>query len=569
MEGNRNRLRWLLVIGLVIIAVAVAIIFLISGQRANFPADVVNITSTAIAMQNATAAAQSDATQTNEADLLELSQTANAFTSTATSNPTETATSTGMVSQTEIFAAPSFTPTPTKAGLSAVQQTATALANVIALTAITPTSRPIGGGETATPTAAAGGDEPTATPTPLPNTGGGEDETATAAAGGENPTEAPTDTVTPTPLPTASSTPLVVAEANLLIRSDVSGDVIGDGTLRIYAPNSARYPETSRVELELHLDNLYITPTPTGERGTPVPRSTSVAGNGSSATATPYVPIITDQGIPVYQRMGATLLCAAQSFKGCDAGREQGQAKIIASEVTSWSWIISPEEAAAGLQDLELDVWLVERNLDGNLEYLDLPGTPYHFQIEVNPAGGSSLPFIIIIAVVVVGLVGGGYVLSQRNKPASVPLKPQKNAPLVFISYRRGPSWGQARSIEQSLRERGANVFIDIDDINEGRFAETIANAIRDCDYFVAVLAPGTLDSPWVRREISAALAQKKIIVPLLVDGFRLDAESIPTEIKDIASHNAITVLPEFYQEAMNRLAERFLRLGDKGTDGG
>jgi hypothetical protein len=276
------------------------------------------------------------------------------------------------------------------------------------------------------------------------------------------------------------------------------------------------------------------------------------------------MPIITDQGIPVYQRMGATLLCAPQSFKNCDGRRNQDQAKVITSEITEWSWIISPEQSAAGLHNLRLEVWLVERNLDGGLEYVDLPGTPYYFQIEVNLVNRNSLPWIIGVVVVAL-LAGGSFVWLQRRSTPSISSTPLKDAPLIFISYRRGSSWAQARSIEQSLRERGAKVFIDVDDINEGRFAETIEQAIRECDYFVAVLAPGTLDSPWVRREIASALTARKIIVPLLMDGFRLNEESIPPEIKDIASHNAITVLPEFYQEAMNRLAERFLRL--HGTD--
>lgn len=382
-------------------------------------------------------------------------------------------------------------------------------------------------------------------------------ETSAGEDSGDEPTEQPI-TVPEEP------TPLVIAAANLLIRSDVSGEVIGDGTLRVYAPSSVRAPETSRVELELHLDNQYITPTPTGGRGTPVPRSTTVASPGG-ATPTPYLPIITDQGVPVYQRMGASLLCSEQSFKGCDSGRDPNQAKIISSQTTTWSWIISPEQNRTGFQDLQLDVWLIERNLDGGLEYLDLPGTPYRFKIEVNPKTSTVVP-LLVAGVIVVGLLGAGFVLIQRRNRGNTARPLLKNAPLVFISYRRGPSWGQARSIEQSLREQGANVFFDVDDINEGHFADTIEKAIHECDYFVVVLAPGTLDSVWVRREIATALAANKTIVPLLMDGFRLEEATIPSEIRDIASHNAITVLPEFYQEAMNRLAKRFLRLDEQGN---
>jgi hypothetical protein len=356
-----------------------------------------------------------------------------------------------------------------------------------------------------------------------------------------------------------------IASVNLLIRSDVSGEVIGDGTIRVYAPSTARYPDAARVELELNLDNQYITPTPNGQAGTPVPRSTSVASPGG-ATPTPYLPIITDSGVPVYQRMGATLYCSPGSFNGCDLTRDLSQTKIINARSTTWSWLLSPSEAVRGLQELRIETWLVERNLDGALEFLDLPGGQYRFSIEVNPSTSLNPALLLGAGLVVLAAVGGVLFWRRRSAPTPTAVATPRTAskePLVFISYRRGLTWGQARSIEQSLRKRGANVFIDIDDINEGKFAETIQKAIADCDFFLAVLAPGTLESVWVRREIAHAIALKKVIVPLLIDGFRLDADTLPPDIQEIASHNAITVLPEFYEEAMDRLATRFLRLGN------
>ncbi len=440
----------------------------------------------------------------------------------------------------------------------AIYQTATVLAQIV----MTQTS--------VMGTAAAQGDDPSPTPE-----GGSQlaTEQATEVPISPNITSQPTDhptpqpTATPTPLstatlfqPTASSTPLVIADASVLVRSDVSGQVIGDGTLRIYAPSSVRYPETLTVELELHLDNLYITPTPNGLQGTPVPRATSSAAN---LTATPRLPILTDSGLLIYQRMGATLLCSEQSFEGCDAERNFNQAKLVTSSLTRWSWILTPQEIASGLQNLNLEVWIIQRNLDGGLEYLDIEGGQYSLQIEVNPAGGGLNPAVIVLGLAGLAVIVGGVVMWQRGSKSEVasPRSASSKAPLVFISYRRGPSWGQARSIEQSLRQRGANVFIDIDDINEGHFAEIIEKAIKNCDYFVVVLAPGTLESEWVKREIQSALALGKTIIPLLVDKFVLDKDQLPEDIQDIASHNAITLLPEFYEEAMNRLAKRFLRL--------
>ncbi|MBL8163830.1 MAG: TIR domain-containing protein, partial [Anaerolineae bacterium] len=433
-------------------------------------------------------------------------------------------------------------------------------------------------------------DEPTPTPTPLPTAS--PRPTSTTSTGAETTSIASVSTVTPQPNltftptlpptitatpgqgqqsstetsapPTPSATPLVIAAAGVLVRSEISGEVIGDGTLRLYAPTTLNYPDSATVRVELELNNLYITPTPAGAQGTPPPRVTTTAGE----QPTPVPPLITDSGLLIYQRMGATLLCDAAAFRGCDAERGNEQTKLVTGRVTSWSWIIAPEQAASGLQNLRVEVWIVQRNLDGQLEFLDLEGAQYPLQITVNAGGSDALPLIIAALAVAVIAGAGWFILRGRLSPAAPPVQQPKSArpaPLVFISYRRGTSWGQARSIEQNLRQRGANTFIDIDDINEGRFAETIQHAIEQCDYFVPILAPGTLDSVWVRKEIMLALENRKIIVPLLVDGFKLDEGSLPDEVRDIASHNAITLLPEFYEEALDRLAERFLRLGDKG----
>lgn len=373
-------------------------------------------------------------------------------------------------------------------------------------------------------------------------------------AGGDEPSD------TPPP------TPVEIAFAPVLIRSNVSGEVIGDGTLRLYAPASVTAAQTVRIELELNVDNAYITPTPQGSDRTAVPRSTQVASPGGT-TPTPYVPLVTDQGLPIYQRMGATLLCSAASFSGCDGQRDAAQTKLISSRSTSWSWILRPAEDASGSQDLRLEVWITQLNLDGEIEFLDVPDAQYRFTIAVNPAAGGISPILISLVVVASGLLVVAMSSRRKRNTQPAPTAPAikvpstVKAPLVFISYRRGSSWGQARSIEQSLRKRGADVFIDIDDINEGKFAETIQKAIADCDFFLPVLAPGTLDSVWVQREIAHAISLKKTIVPLLVDGFMLDEASLPSDIAEIASHNAIRVLPEFYEEAMDRLAKRFLRL--------
>ncbi len=177
------------------------------------------------------------------------------------------------------------------------------------------------------------------------------------------------------------------------------------------------------------------------------------------------------------------------------------------------------------------------------------------------PLAERASPVLPLFLLALGGLLVVSLVVWLTRQPGAFSLTRQRT-PQVFISYRRDPSWGQARCITNSLRDQGITVFMDVDNINEGQFADAIRKAIADCDYFVPVLAPTTLQSEWVRQEVVYALDQRKTIIPLLVDGYKFDPDSLPPEVKDIASHNAITVTHEFYDAAIERLTTRFMRVG-------
>ncbi len=388
--------------------------------------------------------------------------------------------------------------------------------------------------------------------TALPDTGGG-------GTGGDFAGDEPD---TPTVPAIATTPPVEIAGVNLLVRSAVSGAVIGNGTLRLFAPSTANGGDPFTVELELRVDNLYITPTPTGQRGTAAPRT---SGGSGDATPTPRVAIREEGGVDLYQRLGATLLCPVDAFTGCDGTRSEDDLKIVTNP-TLWRWNITPSDDISGFQNLRVEVWISERNLDGVLEFIDLPADPplnLGFRVEIDPAGGTSPVLWIAVATAIVAALGGAFFLQKRKSTPSPALAfgTSKDKPKVFISYRRGTSWSHARAVADSLKGRGADVFLDVDDINEGRFAEIIEQSINACDYFVPILAPGTLESYWVKREIIHAINGKKVMVPLLVENFTLNETSLPPELHDVASHNAITMLPEFYEEAIDRLAKRFMKL--------
>jgi hypothetical protein len=94
----------------------------------------------------------------------------------------------------------------------------------------------------------------------------------------------------------------------------------------------------------------------------------------------------------------------------------------------------------------------------------------------------------------------------------------------VFISYRRSNiSW--ALAIYQDLTAHGYDVFFDYDGIASGDFERVIIENITARSHFLVLLTPTALercDDPddWLRREIETALAKKRNIVPLMLDGF-------------------------------------------------
>lgn len=127
--------------------------------------------------------------------------------------------------------------------------------------------------------------------------------------------------------------------------------------------------------------------------------------------------------------------------------------------------------------------------------------------------------------------------------------------PTVFISYRRDPSADLARHIYDKLKSRGANVFLDVEAINGGRFEAIIEREIILRDYFLVLLTPNTLDSEWVRREIATALRHQKKIIPVSARGFSLATASLPQGLEELAQYDEIRYDTEYSDASINRIA--------------
>ena len=133
----------------------------------------------------------------------------------------------------------------------------------------------------------------------------------------------------------------------------------------------------------------------------------------------------------------------------------------------------------------------------------------------------------------------------------------------VFISYRREGGDMTAMYFYQALKNRGYNVFYDLEVLRAGKFNEALLDSIQSCTDFVLILSPHALDrcndeSDWVRREIAEALRTHKNIVPVMLKGFSFP-EKLPGDIDDVRYQNGLTCTTEYFEESINRLCQRYL----------
>jgi hypothetical protein len=135
----------------------------------------------------------------------------------------------------------------------------------------------------------------------------------------------------------------------------------------------------------------------------------------------------------------------------------------------------------------------------------------------------------------------------------------------VFLSYNRQSAGWAARSIKERLERQGADVFLDVENINSGRFETVILNEIGRRDHFIVLLTPEACErlesqDNWVRRELARALELRKNVIPVLLDGAKLENVAHQFLLREqLLGLNALTLPFELFQEAIGTLYERFL----------
>ena len=139
----------------------------------------------------------------------------------------------------------------------------------------------------------------------------------------------------------------------------------------------------------------------------------------------------------------------------------------------------------------------------------------------------------------------------------------------VFISYRR-TNFPWAMLVYQNLAQQGYDVFLDYDGIASGDFESIILENITSRAHFLILLSPSALERcneprDWLRREIATALATKRNIVPIMLEGFSFSTPAIADQltgtIAPLKNYNGITIPLDYFLAAMDKLQTRFLNI--------
>lgn len=153
--------------------------------------------------------------------------------------------------------------------------------------------------------------------------------------------------------------------------------------------------------------------------------------------------------------------------------------------------------------------------------------------------------------------------------------------PGFFLSYRRDDSAGFAGRLTDALESTfgTGSVFRDIDDIRPGQdFVAAITSQLQSARAVLVMIGPHWLeagidgkrrldaDDDFVRREVAAALASGKPVIPLLVGGAAMpDAGSLPEAIAGLARHQAVVLSDADWRADVERLTARLRELAGAG----
>ena len=138
----------------------------------------------------------------------------------------------------------------------------------------------------------------------------------------------------------------------------------------------------------------------------------------------------------------------------------------------------------------------------------------------------------------------------------------------IFINYRRDDDAGFTQALYSRLEQAfpSDSLFMDVDNIAPGLdFVQVLNEEVARCDVVIAVIGKNwlsaadetgerRLDNPddFVRIEIESALAQKKRVIPVLVNDAKMPRSTeLPESLKPFARCNAVRLTHERFRADM------------------
>lgn len=118
----------------------------------------------------------------------------------------------------------------------------------------------------------------------------------------------------------------------------------------------------------------------------------------------------------------------------------------------------------------------------------------------------------------------------------------------IFISYRRDGGINSAVALHSTLLQMNYRAFLDVNNLQSGKFDEALYDVIDHCTDFLLVLSPHALDrcadkDDWVRKEVERALQMNKNIIPIICDGGDVKAlftDAVPEDMKELLRYNVL-----------------------------
>lgn len=118
------------------------------------------------------------------------------------------------------------------------------------------------------------------------------------------------------------------------------------------------------------------------------------------------------------------------------------------------------------------------------------------------------------------------------------------NSSPAFISYAHEPdSRAVARTLATRLRRDGVPVWLDEWELQPGEeWQSKVKAALEESKTVLAIVSASSLDSEWLQSELKDALAQNKVVIPVLNE--KAGFNDIPECLKD---RQAVTPLDDDY----------------------